>query len=77
MSKYSYITNRTLEDAGGNEKGRLRVLVPTGSTEADVAYECPMCGESKELKMPWKRPFSVRCQKCSHLMKVPKLKGKK
>ncbi|RLJ08315.1 MAG: hypothetical protein DRP12_00855 [Candidatus Aenigmatarchaeota archaeon] len=69
MGKYRYITNRLLE--GG---GRIRVLVPTGSDEAEVSYTCPKCGFSEETRKPWKKPFSIRCSKCGFLIRVPSLR---
>lgn len=77
MSQYSYITNRVLENKEGKETGKLRVLVKTGLTDAEVDYTCPECSHSAHLVMPWKRPFSVRCEKCSAVMKTPKLKSVK
>lgn len=76
MGQYSYVTNRVLENKEGKEAGKLRVLVKTGSTDADVDYMCPECSHSTHLVMPWKRPFSVKCEKCSTVMKAPKLKNK-
>jgi peptide subunit release factor 1 (eRF1) len=78
MRNYKYVTNRTLPNKAGElDKGNVRVLVPNDSDTAQVAYKCPECGNQEQLKQPWKRPFSVRCSKCSYLMKLPKLKGKK
>lgn len=77
MGVYSYITNRVLENKTGQGAGRLRILVKTGSSDAEIEYVCPECTDTRSLVQPWKRPFSVRCQKCGAVMKVPKLKKMK
>lgn len=71
-SDCTYHTLRNLENGG-----RIRVLVISGETNATAEYICPKCGHyGIEVKI-WKRPFSVRCEKCGKVIKVPKLKGKK
>jgi len=74
MGQYSYITNRILENKDGKEAGRLRVLVKTGSTDAEIDYVCPECSHAAHIVLPWKRPFSVRCGKCLIVMKASRLK---
>ena len=67
-----YHTLRGLENGG-----RIRVLVIRGETMAVVEYICPKCGHYGSEEKLWKRPFSVKCEKCDITIKVPKLKGKK
>ncbi|UCG95387.1 MAG: hypothetical protein JSV92_05130 [archaeon] len=73
VKSYVYHTWRDLEDEGGNKKGELRVLVLEDNT-ARVEYKCPECGHEAYEEKPWKRPFNVKCQKCSCLIRVPKLR---
>lgn len=77
MRNYSYITNRTLQNKSGEEKGKLKIFVRTGSETAEGEYVCPECGNNGDINQVFKRPFSVKCSKCGFLLKVPKLKGKK
>jgi ribosomal protein L37AE/L43A len=74
MGNYSYITNRTLQNARGEEKGRVAVRVKTGSATAEYNYTCPECGDSRSGQQEFRRPIMVKCQKCGYLMKLPKLK---
>lgn len=74
MGNYSYITNRTLHNNAGEEKGKIAILVRTGSTNAEYKYVCPECGDQRDGQQEFHRPIAVRCQKCGHLMKLPKLK---
>ncbi len=76
MGNYRYITNRTLQDKSGNEKGRIQVLVRNGSDKAEGKYQCPECDHKGTVDQEFKRPLSVRCKDCGFLMKLPKLKGK-
>ena len=71
---YKYVTNRTLKNKAGEEKGRIKVLVPADSDTAHVDCICPECGLSEHKELPWQRPFSVKCSKCGAVMKIPKLK---
>jgi transcription elongation factor Elf1 len=77
MGNYSYITCRTLQNKSGEEKGKLKVFVRTGSETAEGEYECPECGDRGKVDQVFKRPLNVKCSKCGFLMKAPKLKGKK
>ncbi len=77
MGKYSYVTNRTLCNKAGEEKGKLKAFVLTGSDTAEVEYTCPECGHTEQTQQEFKRPLSVKCSKCDATMKIPKLKGKK
>jgi peptide subunit release factor 1 (eRF1) len=74
MGQYKYVTNRTLTDASGQPKGRIKVLVPADSDTAQVEYACPECGHSEKKSQPWARPFSIKCGKCGMIIKIPKLK---
>ncbi|UCD02633.1 MAG: hypothetical protein JSV63_02460 [Candidatus Aenigmatarchaeota archaeon] len=74
MGMYRYVTNRTLKNRAGEEKGRIKALVPTDSETAQIDYVCPECGFSEHKEQPWQRPFSVKCSKCSLDIKIPKLK---
>lgn len=76
MRKYKYITNRTLTNKSGEERGKIRILVRIDSDNAEVDYICPECGNAEHIVKLWKRPFSVRCGKCGLLIRVPRLRGK-
>ena len=73
-SKYRFVSNRVMKNSKGDDKGRMRMLVPKGSETAQVDYVCPECGLSKHIETPWIRPFSVKCSKCGFVLKLPKLK---
>ncbi len=73
MGKYRYITNRTLTNKAGEEKGMIAVIVPKDSDMARVKYRCPECGYSEQTEKEWKRPFSVKCSKCGFLIRLPRL----
>jgi len=72
--KYRFVSNRILRNKAGEEKGKMRVLIKTGSDTAEVDYSCPECGFSEHRETEWHRPFSVKCGKCEFLMKLPRLK---
>jgi predicted RNA-binding Zn-ribbon protein involved in translation (DUF1610 family) len=72
--KYSFVSNRVMKNSKDEDKGKMLVLVPTGSNNALVDYVCPECGLSKHVETEWFRPFSVKCSKCGFLLKLPKLK---
>ena len=74
MGNFSYITNRTLQNKAGEEKGRIAILVRTGSTIAEYKYTCPECGDQKDGEQEFHRPIIVKCHNCGYLMKLPKLK---
>ncbi|MBU3958100.1 MAG: hypothetical protein KKB25_03415 [Nanoarchaeota archaeon] len=70
-SQCVYHTLRLLDNGG-----KIRVLVlPDRIARAE--YVCPKCGQYGFAEAEWKRPFSVKCEKCGATIKVPKLKGKK
>jgi peptide subunit release factor 1 (eRF1) len=67
-SDCSYHTLRTLEN-----NGKIRVLVLKGENIARCEYICPKCGHYAYCEKEWKRPFSVKCEKCGATIKVPRL----
>ena len=75
MGMFRYLTNRTIRDKAGEENGKIRVVVKTGSDTAEVDYVCPECRCSEHIEKPWERPFSVRCSKCNFNIKLPKMKS--
>ena len=74
MGNYRYITNRTLLNEAGEEKGNVAVMVPNGTDMAKVRYRCPECSHSEQLEQEWKRPFSVKCSGCGLMMRLARLK---
>ena len=74
--KIKYITTRTLKNEKGEIKGKIRVLVLQGQNDATVDYTCPKCGFTEKTTKEWKRPFSIKCNKCGFLIRVPRLKKK-
>lgn len=74
MNKYKFVSNRLMKNSKGEEKGKMRVIVPSGTETAHMDYVCPECGLAKHEETPWIRPFSFKCPKCGFLMKLPKLK---
>ena len=74
MGNYRYVTNRTLLNKVGEEKGNMAVLVPNESDIAKVKYRCPECSHSEQLEQVWKRPFNVKCTGCGYLMRIARLK---
>ncbi len=77
MSQFKYVTNRTIANREGKDSGRVRMMVKNGSDTAEGDYVCAECGYSGKISQAFSRPLSVKCGKCSFLMKLPKLKGKK
>jgi len=77
MGMYSYVTNRTLKNKAGEDKGKLKAFVKTGETLAQGDYVCPECSHEGKINQEFKRPFSLKCEGCGITLKVPKLKGKK
>ncbi|MBU0898481.1 MAG: hypothetical protein KKB03_03805 [Nanoarchaeota archaeon] len=74
MGNYKYITNRILKNKAEEEKGFLKTRVPNDSDIAEGMYKCPECENQGKINQEWKRPFSVRCEKCNFLMRISKLK---
>lgn len=75
MDEIRYITTRVLENSSGQNKGRIRVLVLRGETDASVEYTCPECGFNENKRQVWVRPFNVKCGKCSYLIRVSSMKA--
>jgi len=78
MGMFKYVTNRTLVSKDGNEEaGRIKAFVKSDSNSLEGEYKCPECGNEGSINQEFIRPISVKCEKCGHAMKLPKLKGKK
>ncbi len=75
MRNYRYITNRTLLNRAGEEKGNIAVMVPNDSDTARVRYRCPECDHSEQGEREWKRPFSLKCSGCGFLIRLSRLKN--
>ncbi|MBI4174330.1 MAG: hypothetical protein HY517_01690 [Candidatus Aenigmarchaeota archaeon] len=69
-----YHTWRDAKNKKGQPTGKIRVLVPPASTTAMVEYTCPECRHVGYAEQPWKRPFSISCEKCRFKITVPKMK---
>lgn len=69
-----YHTNRTALNKSGATAGRIRVLALKSDSIARCEYACPECKYEAYAEQPWKRPFSVKCEKCGYRINVPKLK---
>jgi len=67
-SDCKYHTMRTLEN-----NGKIRVLVLKKDNLARCEYICPFCGYYGYCEKEWKRPFSVKCEKCGKTIRVPRL----
>ncbi len=74
MGQFSVVSNRTLKNEKGEDAGRLKVLVRTGATVAEVSYKCPECSNEQQINLEWRRPLVVTFFKCSNKMKMEKLK---
>ena len=57
----------------GEKKGEIRILVLEDKV-ARTEYMCPDCGNHGYVEKEWKRPFSIKCEKCGNTIKVPRLK---
>ncbi|NOZ81924.1 MAG: hypothetical protein GXO63_02120 [Candidatus Micrarchaeota archaeon] len=68
-SDCKYHTLRSLEN-----NGKVRVLVLKSDSVARTEYICPGCSHHGYTEKEWRRPFSVKCEKCGFLIRVPKLK---
>ncbi len=69
-----YHTNRSAKNAEGVFTGRIRILVPKGDGIARCEYTCPECKYEAYAEQEWKRPFSIKCEKCGFRISVPKLR---
>jgi rubredoxin len=74
MGKYKFVSNRVMKNSKGEEKGKMRVMVLSGTETAHIDYVCPECGLGKHEETPWVRPFALKCPKCGFVLKLPKLK---
>ncbi|MBS3055989.1 MAG: hypothetical protein J4473_00995 [Candidatus Aenigmarchaeota archaeon] len=70
-SDCQYHTNRTVKGKKGI--GKMRVLVHMNGV-AMVEYTCPECAHISYTEEKWKRPFSIKCEKCGVKISVPKLR---
>jgi DNA-directed RNA polymerase subunit RPC12/RpoP len=73
-SECAYHTWRDVKNSKKQIAGKIRVLVPKGSSVAMVEYTCPECKHSAYREEQWKRPFSVKCEKCGFRISVSKMK---
>lgn len=69
-----YHTWRNCLNKKGKPTGKIRVLVPKSDKTARVEYTCPECSHQGYAEAAWKKPFFVRCDKCSFKLSVPKMK---
>lgn len=69
-----YHTNRTAKNSRKQPTGKIRVLVPKSDGKARAEYICPECGFYGYTETEWKRPFSVKCEKCGFKISVPKMR---
>ena len=69
-----YHTMRSVANKKGEYRGKIRVLVLRSDKLARVEYRCPECGKEGYVEKPWRRPFSVRCEACGFLIRVPRLR---
>ncbi len=70
----AYHTQRSAKNSRGQMTGKIRVLARKDGV-AMVEYTCPECSHSGYAEQEWKRPFYVKCEKCSHKISVPKMKA--
>ena len=78
MGMFKYVTNRTFSSKDGIESaGKVKAFVKNDSDTLEGDYVCPECKNEGKINQIFKRPISVKCDKCGHTMKLPKLKGKK
>ena len=69
-----YHTQRTVKNKKGDPAGTIRVLA-TKDGKARAEYICPECKNYGYVETEWKKPFSVRCEKCGTKIGVPKMKA--
>ena len=74
MGQFRFVCNRSLKNKKGEEAGRMKILVKTGSEIAETDYKCPECLHEEHATPKWERPFEVTCSKCQFKIKLPKLK---
>jgi len=69
-----YHTNRTVRNTKNQMTGTIRVLAAKADNIARVEYKCPECLHEAYAEQEWKRPFYIKCEKCSHKITVPKMR---
>jgi DNA-directed RNA polymerase subunit RPC12/RpoP len=69
-----YHTFRDAKNSKAEATGKIRVVVPKFDGKARVEYICPECGHYAYTEQEWKRPFSVKCEKCGFRITVPKMR---
>lgn len=70
-----YFTRRNLENAEGEETGK--VIIWRFKDEANYSYAllCPFCGEKQSGEANFsRRPYRLRCKKCKRSMTIKRLK---
>lgn len=73
-SDCAYHTWRDLSNKKGEYTGKVRILVIKGEDKARVEYKCPMCFYEGYMETEWFKPFAFNCKKCSHTIKILKLR---
>ncbi|MFH0837355.1 MAG: hypothetical protein V1870_04455 [Candidatus Aenigmatarchaeota archaeon] len=73
-SQCAYHTWRDALNKESKKTGKMRIVVLKSDNLARVEYLCPECGHYGYQELPWERPFSFKCEKCSFNVKVPKMK---
>ena len=68
-----YHTQRNAKNSKNQPTGKIRVLA-TPDNIARVEYTCPECGHEAYTEAEWKRPFSIKCEKCGYKLSVPKMR---
>lgn len=74
---YRYITNRPLNNKAGEPTGNIRARVKTDSDRLEGFYRCPECGFNGKIDQIFKRPINIKCESCSFLLRISKLKDQK
>lgn len=69
-----YHTNRPIKNSKGKYTGAIRILVLKSDNIARCEYICPECKFHNYKETPWKRPFSIKCEKCGYLIRVPRMR---
>lgn len=73
-SQCLYHTQRSVKNKKGEVTGKIRVLA-TNDSKARAEYVCPECSSYGYQETEWKKPFSVKCEKCGAKISVPKMKA--
>lgn len=67
----------TWRDAKNSKKqltGKIRLLVLKSDSIARCEYVCPECKFEGYVEKEWKRPFSIKCEKCEFRITVPRMR---